>query len=506
MEIETELKLRIAPEHFDGIKNHPLVRAAENTGNGQCLWGTYFDTPALELFHSKVAFRIRREGDRWIQSMISADAVSSGFHLRSQWEAEVADNSPDFTKLPEQALNDLLPHGDQSISERIVPIFTTDISRSTWELRCKDASRIELCLDQGKVKTNGASAPIHEVELELKSGNPETLYATALALQDAVPLVVENATKAQRGYALYSPSAAAFHKAGEIKMKAGTNAEQAFIFIVRHCLGHLQANEATALEGKDSEGVHQMRVALRRLRACFSLYKSLIPGKAHVELREEIQWIGSILGPARDWDVFAENLAAIRSQEPDYPALQDLSAAVAEIRKHCYESVRGMIRSPRYSRLLLLFGMWLERRAWRDGMDASATERLQQAHFADNLLNKQYKKLCRQGEKLSALTPEQRHQARIISKKLAYGARFFKSLYADNNPQAYINCMSDLRDELGVLNDAAVARHLLDEAKLDADAPARHFFNGWYAALHKGRLESLDKTWEIFLARQPFWI
>ncbi|RKZ72020.1 MAG: hypothetical protein DRR19_32255, partial [Candidatus Parabeggiatoa sp. nov. 1] len=360
-------------------------------------------------------------------------------------------------------------------------------------------------------KTQTASHPLSEVELELKSGSADKLYKAALALQKAVPLSIENKSKAALGYALHKPQSLQFHKAGAVKLNADMTAEQAFVHIIWHCLGHLQANEDMVLHGEDIEGVHQMRVALRRLRSGLTLYKSLIHKNIYAELGAELKWMTDVLGVARDWDVFAlslQNMPARNNQVSLSPAiarkLGNLQTRVADKKAGAYVAVRDALRSQRYSRTLLLLGKWLTGRRWRRKLDAAILQRLDSpiTYFASQVIESYSQRVNRQGENLSQLDAEQLHQLRISIKKLAYGTRFFAELYPREIARPYTKSLSHLQDELGILNDGNVATDLLNQVGLGENARVRHFLNGWYAHQQTTHLASLEAAWQAFIEQK----
>ncbi|QLH40291.1 MAG: CHAD domain-containing protein [Defluviicoccus sp.] len=83
-----------------------------------------------------------------------------------------------------------------------------------------------------------------------------------------------------------------------------TTAEEALADIVHGCVEHLRSNTACVMARAHEEGIHQMRVAVRRLRSCLALYAPFLPVDQHKYLVGELKWLIGELGPARDWDVF----------------------------------------------------------------------------------------------------------------------------------------------------------------------------------------------------------
>lgn len=496
MSLETELKLYIAPEDCSKLLQHPLLQSASRTQTQQ-LYNSYFDTPKHDLLQQGIGLRVRHIGEKRLQTIKTANKAVGGLHKRQEWENEITTDTPDYSKFPKAAL----PVKKKTLKQ-IEVLFTTNFQRTTWNLQLDNGSEIEVALDQGKVQSKTAESPISELELELKAGTPNQLYKVALSLQKDIPLIIENKSKAERGYALHHPPTLTFHKAGAVELHSKMTAEQAFVYIISYCLSHLQANEDIVLYGEDIEGVHQMRVALRRLRSCLHLYKSLIPYETHIELRNGIKWISEVLGVARDWDVFRHNLEQIQSS-----TLQNLKSTVATLQAQAYVEVRQAMRSQRYTRLLLSLGQWLTEASWRKNLKPQALLALKSPikNFATKILNKHYQRVSKQGKNLSQLNPEQLHNLRISIKKMAYGTRFFTALYPPEAAHAYAKSLSSLQDELGILNDTNVANDLLNKAGLDNNAPARHFLKGWYAHQEMTHKNALEKAWQAFLKTRPFW-
>jgi triphosphatase len=506
---ETELKLRLLePKDASLLQHHALVTQAQAQAP-RILRNRYFDTPKLNLLGMGIGLRLREDQGRILQSVKTAGQSVAGLHQRQEWECEIFSDQPQYELLPEWIRLHKL--SDPRLMQRLEVCFSTDFERQSWDLYSAEY-HIELSLDRGEIRAGTQTLALCEVELELKRGDPAQLYAVALALSDTQPLVIDNRSKAQRGYALVKPQPPVVHKIGDFTLSPQSRAEEAFITLLWHCLGALQANEAAVHQGQDDEGVHQMRVALRHLRSCLSLYQRLIPSSSHALIRTELRWLGTILGAARDLDVLDTQLDSAARQAKSNWIVANLRKQVAQQRQHAYEEVRHSLNSVRYSRLLLRFCQWLSARSWRNEMDSAALERLDATlacDFAAHSLRRQHRRLRRHGQDLHQLEVQARHQVRIESKKLAYGARFFRPLFpsarAQKRATAYLATLSQLRDTLGVLNDSANALSFLDRAPLPPDAPVRYFLQGWCAAQEVYALHALTPLWDSLRHLSPFW-
>ncbi|WP_042443145.1 CYTH and CHAD domain-containing protein [Azospirillum sp. B510] len=518
---ETELKLAAQPEDFDRLRAAPAIadRAAGPAAT-RTLESTYYDTGDRRLAARKVTLRVRNTGEGYVQTVKSApDEDGLG---RGEWECAVPSAAPDLTLVADPAAIELL--GALADAE-LTPVFTSIVERTTQEVTLGDAAatRIEVAFDRGRIALpDGRSTDLCEVELELKAGTPAALYDLAQELTRAAPLRLEMRTKAERGHALANGTADTALKAEKLLLEPETTVEGAVGRIVRACIAHMVANEAVTLAGEDPEGVHQMRVALRRLRSAIALFRPFIPTTQYLWLVGEIKWLAGSLGPARDWDVFGEELLAPvrdafhRADGHGRSAVEDLDAlsAAAEARRlRAYEGVREAIRSERYTAFLLGVGGWVERRGWRDQPVSEESVRLFQPviGLADHLLNKRHKKARRAGHGFAHLPVAQRHQLRIALKKLRYAVEFFRSLYDDKPVRRYIQQMAAFQDALGHLNDVATATRLLHELHDDGsrstpgEPRAAGIVIGWHARGVADTEAALVALWHEFLDTKHFW-
>ena len=195
MASEIELKLCLTAAGLRHLRTAWLPAFTDAPIKTTQLRNTYFDTPALALHERRVALRLREKGGRIIQTLKTQGQSQGGLHQRDEWEWEIPQPQLDASLLqsvafpPEVAVADLRP------------LFTTDFERAQVDIRL-GGSLIELALDQGEVRANGRVAPVLEVELELKQGAPESLFALARQIASQVPVWASDVSKAERGYGL----------------------------------------------------------------------------------------------------------------------------------------------------------------------------------------------------------------------------------------------------------------------------------------------------------------
>lgn len=510
MPAEIELKLAIAPEHVDRLARIPMLKsAARGRAVTRNVYSIYYDTPELILREQGAALRLRRVGKRWIQTLKSGGRVEGGLHQRDELE----------TTLPAQILNYpvLARSGaapvfaDPQLPLKLRPVFVTEFKRTTRELEPAPGSRIELCLDRGLVSAGDVQMPISEIELELKSGSPVQLLDFALRLLEHIPLRLEAASKAERGYALASGATAAPVKAIAPSLSEAMSVTEAFRTVVFACIAHLQANERGLLGTDDAEYLHQARVALRRLRSALSVFNRAFPRAVFEAELAELRWLGSLLGPARDWDVFAvETLPAVGAAFPDDDGLGRLIARTAELRAVADGAAREAVASARYTTLLVkLIGVFLKG-TWSQLAEDTTLERSRPLmEFTTAVLARRHKKVLKLGLHLAQLDMPGLHALRIDIKKLRYAVEFFSNLYDKKAVREYVGALAGLQELLGSLNDAATVERLIEPLRESGDGSSLSepagMLRGWTAAGTQTRLDQLPQAWERFRGCAIFW-
>ncbi|MFZ1640116.1 MAG: CHAD domain-containing protein [Candidatus Contendobacter sp.] len=296
-------------------------------------------------------------------------------------------------------------------------------------------------------------------------------------------------------------------KASPVALAANASSEDAFVAIVGACLRHAEANQPAVLAGQ-MEGVHQMRVAFRRMRSGLKVFRPLIPHEASAARVEDIRWLNGFLGPARDWDVFLEEgMPPMFAHFPRKRGLSLFRIKAESIRQNHHRTLRAALDDPRYQQLTRGLTEWLDDRAWRDGLDDKQRERLAQPalDFATPLLDRDHRRVTNRGEAFAELSAEERHALRIRIKELRYALDFFASLYPAPAVKSYLSTLARLQDGLGVMNDIAVARRLLDEARLRTVSAARQVIEGWYGCRLDVQEHAFSDLWRGFMACERPW-
>lgn len=304
-------------------------------------------------------------------------------------------------------------------------------------------------------------------------------------------------------------------KAERVELAKNASVDNAVAVVFAACLKHWTANEAAALSGLDPEGIHEMRVALRRMRSALSDFREIIPVAQVAWLKRETKWLITSLGTARDWDVFlSELLAPIGAARPGDAGVAKLRIVAETQRDKGYARARRAIQSPRYSAFLARMRRWLSARSWRQGRNATRKSLDEPAvKLARRLLTKRHKAVLKLGRDFKKLSPLERHQLRIALKKLRYTAEFFRSLYRKKREKAYFHALAQLQNSLGHMNDIVVADHLLerlsavrDDQKIsDHLSTALGIVAGWHTHSASSSEHEAETNWREFCNCDPFW-
>lgn len=525
---EVELKLggdRLALEA--AFAGPALAGRATAPARARLQTDTYYDTAAGILAARGAVLRIRDTDGTFIQTLKTAAAPGGApggdpggrgpVRRRGEWETRLPTLHPDPLAFSDPAARALLDGIDPA---RLAPRFTVEVDRRVMTVEgvgvCGGRMRIEAAMDIGRIVTSAGDAPISELELELKWGGPSDVYRLGLDLNDGTGLRIATRSKADRAHDLLLRRPPPWEKALKPVLPDGATVAQALESVVRTCVGQWLANHDASVDGRDPEGVHQLRVALRRLRTALAMFRPAIAAHPAEPIEAEVTWALRAVGPARDWDVFIRDLLApVIAARPDDPGLTALAAAAEDARADAYRAARAVLGSQRYTRTLLRLGQWVEDQGWRVGADPAirAAGDAPLTGLAGALLRKRHNKVLKRGRAFGRLDTDGRHAVRKRLKHLRYGVEFFAGLYPARKTRPYLKALAGLQDRLGHLNDVAVAEALLGDL-VTAHGRRRHARDvrlgaglvlGWHARGVADDAPRIVADWTRFAAARPFW-
>lgn len=297
-------------------------------------------------------------------------------------------------------------------------------------------------------------------------------------------------------------------KAGPVKLLRTDTVEDAAVCVFSAALDHYEANVPAFLAEPSPESVHQMRVALRRLRAAIGIFDAAMSGPALDAARDAAKALADTLGAARNWDVFHDMLtggpAEALAREPGFYALLD---AIELRRAEAYRAARDAVEGPQATDFLAAFRETIGKREWAAAPEACAAGGARD--FAARRLAKLRKRLLKKAKGLARQTPEERHKVRIALKKMRYAAEFFESLFRGDAAGRFSARLAKMQDGLGAFNDMETANTLLDEIDAAPDSPAvlraSGFVRGWFAQAAQAGAGHAKKSEKRLKRLEPFW-
>jgi CHAD domain-containing protein len=211
---------------------------------------------------------------------------------------------------------------------------------------------------------------------------------------------------------------------------------------------------------EDIEDVHQMRIAVRRLRSHLRTFRPLLDGEWAPDLQEDLRWLGSELGRVRDADVLAERfrLAASELPEAECRAVKSLLDRLEETRGGDRERLLHALRSARF--LNLAQRLIEAAREPRLRPEAGGPARVVVAP----LVQGRWKRLARSVDKLgSEPEPAELHAVRIQAKHARYAAETMAPASGKRGLR-FVRALRGVQQTLGRHQDAALATGWLREA------------------------------------------
>ena len=513
-EQERELKLS-APDALDEGTLLSAVRDAgfePGEGAKRRQRDRYLDTPGLDLARHGVALRRRdADGTARLCAKDPGGPGPGGVWSRLEHEAEVPQSAP----LPARAaeLPEALRHRIEPFSwgRSLQEVVRLETERTLHAVHAPLAGvKAELALD--RVRLEGAGG-FTEIEIELGQGPSEPFEALAEALRARLGLVPSPADKLARALALLGrprpapPQPAALDPTLSFRLAAGR--------IFRRHLEALCRAEPAARLGEDPEGVHDVRVATRRLRAAFRTFGAAFPERRLASSLHCIRATGHVLGAVRDLDVL---LIGLFDLAPELPAslasdLVPLAELLHGVRDHERARMLRFLGSPRRLRAMDRFELLVAGLEARDAALTAARNsvaerptpgrdrpRARAGHgpgarplgeVAPEILRAAAARVWRRGERIDKDSPrDDLHALRIAVKRLRYTAESFADLYG-KPLRGLVRRATALQDLLGAYNDAGVAAARLT-AWLETPAGRRLPRRTWAAtgallALHEAR-------------------
>ena len=473
---ETEAKFLIEDTTQVGVLIDSLDSYDVRSASAVDIVDDYWDTPGWHLFRVGWAYRWRdRSGDK-IMTLKSCGLRDGIVQKRREVERRL----PAF---PEDGSHPLVaghvagrPRGLRLGDLR--KLFRVRTHRRLFDIRLPDGALVQVGIDRTAITTDGPVRKLApgrmtfvELEMELKEGREESLLRLAAETQQRFGLLAARLSKFERGLQTVGLSPPRVSRTGlppstpfvQALREQPTQADPAIHLAYGRLLEQFEemiVQEPRAWEGLDPEGVHKMRVAIRRLRSALRAFKKVLPASVR-SFNGEFKWLAAVLGGVRDLDVAMGNLPHFLSEIPpdDAAHLADYRRFLADRWQEERRRLLACLASGRYGRLKAGFAEVLERGPSERTMETLGSVTIGAA--AQRLIGKRYRGVLRRGR---AITPASRdeklHALRIRCKQLRYLLEFFRPAYG-GLLKAEIRRLKKLQDVLGEFQDACVAGQFL---------------------------------------------
>ncbi len=501
---ELELKFTGAPQDVAGLQNARFLKAlAAGEGRWARLRSVYYDTAGGDLSDDGIALRLREESGKRIQTVKRATAA--GAVVREEFECEIEDGAAFPQAVGDDDIDELIRKHADDLTE------IAEIRVDRWAQTVKFAgSEFEIAVDLGAASApgvGGARAPIAEIEIEFKSGEMSDLFNLGRLLADNAPVRLAARSKLETAQDL---GAGDLYKIAKLEKpvfdpdEPAVDALQAMLAAIAVRIIKIQE---PLLDIRAVEGVHQMRVALRRFRAVERTFRRAVETDVLYALTRRARAIAHALGPARDLDVFlGETLPDVFSRYHTPPGADALRAGAEAMRAAAWADAHAIVADKAFTHFVLDLLEAGVLAPWR----ANANEKgLGPLHaFAPGALDKALKRARKAEAAMDRTELAARHPLRIALKKQRYAAQMLGPLYPRETRKPYMRALSRLQEALGAVNDAVVAQRLAEETGSGAGADAMRaagFVAGFKAAEAEAAAAEIDRAWELFDKTPPFW-
>ena len=506
---QLELKLDVSADGIETLKREPSARRwLKGSGVERGLAFVYLDTRDLALHRQGLSFRLSQDGDQAIQTI---KGPRRGVLERAETETPYSVGDREHPVAIEALLQQL---SDRKIPTALRPVFKIRIERTSYRVRGMNVS-----LDKGRIVSGHRSAPLCEIELELKGGDRTALFTLARRISNIVPAEISLKAKSERGYDLITRSKPGAIVATETMLWPSITVAEAFQTVCNSCLCQLIANKA-GVRASASEAFHQMRVALTRLDAAMKLFSGIASGLQPDHLAKELKWLRDELTPARDIDVLLTDvLVPLKKRHP-----ADVEAFYHACLKHKdkeYERVHAALASARFRMLLLAAAEWIEAGQWQ--RETKDNSRLKHKHSARKLVADRlstFRKKLEEGRHIEEMDPRSLHKFRLRAKRMRYSMEFSEGLFDDKqNRKRFAGALASLKSlqsALGLLNDIAVQKAIFDRVAVERvnqhnssqksarSRVARLVFGNQDRRIRKLLKESVE-AYQEFEHTRPFW-
>jgi inorganic triphosphatase YgiF len=369
-----------------------------------------------------------------------------------------------------------------------VPCFSTRFDRTSWLIRTKDHSLVEVALDIGQIESDHQAAPICELELELKAGNRISLFDVGLNIAARVAVLPASLSKAERGYMLAAGTLDMPVRSAPPQLSTKQTLVAAAQQIFRESFSQFTKNLEMAMLTDNPEVVHQARVGWRRFKSALRLFKPVLAWDQLPDMSALRPLLDS-LGHLRDLDVALTE--TLPSTVLDYVSLDsnrqkhwdNFERSLATAAQAQRAVIRKNMQSPAMGVALLSMTRYIE------GMTSSATVVTgSKVRSLESWTVRRLKKLKNKLKQSTQDLPgkDEQHLVRIHAKRLRYGLESMQTLLPKHRVKKWLKKAAAMQGSMGLRRDFQRLVQLANE--FGAETGVVEFLRGYGTGLdHQGR-------------------
>ncbi|HEV7268847.1 MAG TPA: CHAD domain-containing protein [Falsiroseomonas sp.] len=370
------------------------------------------------------------------------------------------------------------------------------------------AGGVEALLLKGRLRAVTDEAPVARLTL---AGPAAGVLAAMHELAAELPALPPRAALAEEGRALARAEPPRPRRLGPPALDPQHGVEDALVLALGHLTEVMLWHAPAARAGTTPEGVHQMRVAMRRMRSLLKVFRPACDGAALRGFDARLKGLAALLGPARDWDVWLGGLGTeISGALPEEPRIAALLRAARGQREAAYATLRPALDGPGLRAVAWAAVALAETRPWRDESEEAAAELRAGTlpDFAAGVLDKRWRRIAAAGTDIGALPDAEFHALRIEAKRMRYAGELFAPLWGRKRARRFLARLAEVQDAFGLANDAVVAHGLMMTLAGRGDgglAWAGGVAEGWALARARRARSKAKRAWEDLVAGGTYW-
>jgi CHAD domain-containing protein len=481
--VEREVKLGVWPGFRLPDLSDVIPGATVETLPTLQLDATYYDTPDVRLGRSSITLRHRLgEGDeRWTLKLPADQRPVDGLSRREISVYAPGDAVPDeITALIAARVR----------TSSLGPVAHLQTLRLRVAVHDAEGEQLAEIVDDEVSVLDGERLALRfrEVEVEIADDAPEALLGAIVSrLRDAGADAPDPTPKVVRAL---GPVVSQPPELVDVVLSKEPSAAEVLQRGIASSVRRLIEHDPVAREGTDPEGVHQARVATRRLRSDLRVFRTLIDDGWARSLRDELGWLAEQLGRVRDADVLLDRLERQMDElDPDDRAggrelIELLSGQRAEHRV----ALHSALSSRRYLELVDRL------------VDAAESPRLlpaarnPAASALPKLVHKPWKVLAASADRIGPKSEDSElHEVRILAKRARYAADV-ATIVCGAPARRFASAMADVQTLLGDHQDAHVAEQWLRTAARSS-SPSAALTAGQLMAIERDDAARLRAEW-----------